>query len=167
MSESKINSGAGIDESLLEPAPAPAPSIDSDEVKKLKAQIANLMQVNKMLANAAIADESNMSEASGKERFGIIIDEGLEQQALTEVPVGVNGRVYQIVRGMYVEVPKEVISVLNDAVEAKAVSSFDANGMPAGITMRNMRRFPFQNYGMAIDADGNRVQEPVKDIRAV
>ena len=155
------NEGAGIDPSLLgEP---PAMSTD-DQIKALQLMVAQLTEQNRALIEARRTnlEDDNASErqATSKERFGIIIDEGHDVNDISEVPVQVNGRAYQIKRGQYVEVPREVISVLKDAVIDKAISSFDAMGMPNGIKMRPSRRFPFQEFGMAIDADGTRVREP-------
>lgn len=150
-----VNAGAGIDPALL--------AGSDPEVDALKAKIAQLLEENAALRTSAAVEEdgsANSSASASKERFGIVIDEGSGQFDLTEVPVQVNGRAYQIARGKYVEVPAEVISVLNDAVIDKAVSNTDATGMPAGITLRSMRRFPFQNFGLVIDADGKRVREP-------
>ena len=155
------NEGAGIDPSVLGEAPAmPA----EDQLKALQLMVAQLTEQNRALIEARRADleDDNASErqAASKERFGIIIDEGHDVHDISEVPVQVNGRAYQIKRGQYVEVPREVISVLKDAVIDKAIASFDAMGMPNGIKMRPSRRFPFQEFGMAIDADGTRVREP-------
>lgn len=158
-----VNAGAGIDPELLVEDTTP-----SESNADLHERIRQLEAANQALRDSALdaafnpeaADgTANSSAASSKERYGIVVDEGSGQFDLAEVPVQVNGRAYQIRRGAYVEVPKEVISVLTDAVIDKAVSVNDPNGMPAGITMRAMRRFPFQNFGLAIDASGKRVQE--------
>ena len=155
------NAGAGIDPTLLGDSD---PTI-SPEMVALQAQVAQLLQENQAMREAATAVDledqttANSTSSASKERFGITIDEGSGKNDLQEVPVQVNGRAYQIMRGQYCEVPKEVISVLNDAVVDKAISSTDAQGMPSGITMRKMRRFPFQNHGMVINAAGERVRE--------
>lgn len=154
------NAGAGIDDALF------APEVESStaEVTALQEQVRQLIEQNQALAAARNAnledDRASERGAASKERFGLIIDEGHDQNDISEVPVQVNGRAYQIKRGQYVEVPKEVISVLNDAVVDKAVASFDAMGMPNGIRMRASRRFPYQNFGLVIDAAGKRVKEP-------
>lgn len=155
------NQGAGIDPSLLEEAPAT--SVE-DQLKALQALVVQLTEQNRALADARRAnlEDDNASErqAASKERWGIIIDEGHDANDVSEVPVQVNGRAYQIKRGQYVEVPREVVSVLKDAVIDKAIASFDAMGMPNGIKMRPSRRFPFQEFGMAINAEGERIREP-------
>lgn len=157
------NAGAGIDLDVLGDSD---PTV-SPEMAALQAQVAQLLQDNQAMREAAAAGDledvasASSSSSASKERFGITIDEGSGKHDLQEVPVQVNGRAYQIMRGQYAEVPMEVINVLNDAIIDKAISSVDALGMPAGITMRKMRRFPFQNHGLAIDADGKRVREAV------
>ncbi len=82
--------------------------------------------------------------------------------------MGCNGRLYQIKRGQIVEVPMEVIDVLNHAVENKSIPKQDAQGNPAGYDVRAARRFPFQNYGKTVDAVGQRtnLQLPVFDVVA-
>ena len=157
-----MNEGAGIDLAELG-LESPAQDPRDAEMAAMRETIRQLMVQNQVLADARNSVEPNVanaSNASSKERFGIIIDEGHDQNDITEVPVQVNGRAYQITRGQYVEVPREVVSVLKDAVIDKASAQFDKMGMPAGIKMRPSRRFPFQDFGMAINADGERVREP-------
>lgn len=155
------NAGAGIDLATLGEAD---PTV-SPEMAALQAQVAQLLQENKAMREVAVVVEledptvANSSSASSKERYGITLDEGSGQSDLAEVPVGINGRCYQLRRGAYIEVPKDVLGVLDNAVIDKAVSTVDANGMPAGLTMRAMRRFPYQNHGLAINAAGERVKE--------
>lgn len=154
------NAGVGIDDALFNPEVSPYEA----ELTDLKEQVRQLIEQNQALVAARNAnlEDDNASErgAASKERFGIIIDEGHDQNDISEVPVQVNGRAYQIKRGQYVEVPREVVGVLKDAVIDKAIASFDAQGMPNGIKLRPSRRFPFQEFGLAIDAAGNRVREP-------
>ena len=72
----------------------------------------------------------------------------------------VNGRAYQIERGKRVEVPFEVVHVLENAVINKTIPVEDERtGLPNGHIVRPMRRFPFQNLGKVIDANGNRLTE--------
>lgn len=156
-----INAGAGIDPELLGDATAEQ---SQPSLAAMQKQIAALMAQNKALMDErkAIAGEAHdeVAQASSKERFGIIIDEGSGPNDPQEVPVQVNGRAYQIRRGAYVEVPREVVSVLNDAVVDKTIAQFDAAGMPNGIKVRPSRRYPFREFGLVIDKDGNRVQAP-------
>jgi hypothetical protein len=156
-----INAGAGIDPELLDDAPAEQPSVDlaamQEQINALLAQNRALMEERKAIAGEGHDDTAS---ASSKESFGIIIDEGSNPNDPSEVPVQVNGRAYQIRRGSYVEVPKEVISVLNDAVTDKTIPQFDAAGMPNGVKVRPSRRYPFREFGLVIDAAGKRVQAP-------
>lgn len=155
------NEGAGIDPALFgEGGKDPK----DEAIATLQDQVRQLIEQNQALVAARNAnlEDDNASErnAASKERFGIIIDEGHDQNDISEVPVQVNGRAYQIKRGQYVEVPREVVGVLKDAVIDKAIASFDAQGMPNGIKLRPSRRFPFQEFGLVIDAAGKRVREP-------
>lgn len=135
------------------------------EVKELDAAQAEIARLTKMIlamqeaTNAAeTSKEANVSRASTKERIAIIVDESPDATDLSFVPVGVNGRVYQITRGRVVEVPPEVLGVLNHAILAKSFTKVDSlTGMPNGADVRNVRRFPYQKLGVAINADGERV----------
>jgi hypothetical protein len=155
------NAGAGIDPSLLAEGPEAVDARDT-ELADLRETVRQLLAQNRALVDDRKEDPGSASErgAASKERFGIIIDEGHDQNDITEVPVQVNGRAYQIKRGQYVEVPREVVSVLKDAVIDKSIAQFDATGMPNGIKVRPSRRFPFQEFGLVINADGERVREP-------
>lgn len=155
------NAGAGIDPSLLM-SDDPLGDARDAELAQLRETVRQLLDQNRALADARKEEPGSASErsSSSKERYGIIIDEGHDQNDIAEVPVQVNGRAYQIKRGQYVEVPIEVISVLKDAVIDKSIAQFDATGMPAGIKVRPSRRFPFQEFGLAINDQGERVREP-------
>lgn len=150
----QINHGAGVPEEVL-----------GDDSKALKAKIRKLEKANAALRAGSKAPEQDTpkeglataSQASTKARYAIVVEEGTEQHALPFVPVQVNGRTYQITRGRRVEVPPEVVGVLENAVIDKSIAQVDANGMPAGIITRPMRRFPFQNLGLAVDASGKRL----------
>ena len=158
------NAGVGIDDALFAEPQALAADPKDATLATLQEQVRQLIEQNQALVaarNANLEDDSASERGSAsKERFGITIDEGHDQNDISEVPVCVNGRAYQIRRGAYVEVPREVVGVLNDAVIDKAIAAFDASGMPAGIKLRPSRRFPFQNFGMVIDASGKRIKDP-------
>jgi len=141
------------------------------EVKLVEAQNAEIARLTKIIEELTAANLSaqeapelvipgaNASRASSKERWAIIVDEGNDATELSFVPVGVNGRVYQITRGRVVEVPLEVLGVLDHAILDKAITTVDsATGMPNGSVTRKVRRFPYQKLGKAIDSDGKRVQ---------
>lgn len=154
MSEQKLNEGAGVPDELLG---------GSDDVEALKARIRELEQANQAQRAVADVEEKDVgvataSSASTKERYAIIIEEGAEANAIKRVPVQVNGRAYLIERGKRVEVPPEVVHVLENAVVDKSISVDDERtGLPNGIVVRPTRRFPFQNLGKVVDADGNRL----------
>ena len=110
---------------------------------------------------------ANESHASSKERFAIVIDEARDANEIDPVYVGANGRGYHIKRGQVVKVPREVVSVLTDAVEDRAVPRFDARGNPTGLDVRRARRFPFTNLGLAIDAAGNATSLVIPEVNPV
>ena len=155
------NEGIGVDSAFFD---EDSKDPKDTAISALQDQVRQLIEQNQALAAArdASLEDDNASEraAASKERFGIIIDEGHDQNDISEVPVQVNGRAYQIKRGQYVEVPREVVGVLKDAVIDKAIASFDAQGMPDGIKLRPSRRFPFQEFGLVVDAAGKRLREP-------
>ena len=150
----QVNQGAGV----------PPEAIGEDD-NSLKAKIRKLEKDNAALRAKAKAPErdedapgvASASQASTKARYAIIVEEGSDQTSLSYVPVQVNGRAYQITRGKRVEVPPEVVGVLENAVVNKSIPQTDATGMPAGIITRPMLRFPFQNLGLAVDARGKRL----------
>jgi hypothetical protein len=57
-----------------------------------------------------------------KKLFLLVIDE--QENELNYHPVGVDGNVYQIQRGVEVEVPEEVVAVLKNAVATKLVKEY-------------------------------------------
>lgn len=161
MNTQKLNEGAGVPEALL--------AGDSDDSEALRARIRALEADNAALRAAPVADEHPMevgvATASGsatKERYAILIEEGTEANSIQSVPVQVNGRAYLIKRGTVVEVPPEVIGVLENAVVNKTIAVEDERtGLPNGHIVRPMRRFPFQNLGKVVDANGNRLDTKI------
>lgn len=157
MNTQKLNEGAGVPFELVE--------TDADEAEALKARIRELESANAAL-RAAPADAeggkdvgvATASSASSKERYAIIVEEGTESNSDKTITPQVNGRAYQIERGKRVEVPFEVVHVLENAVINKTIAVEDERtGLPNGHIVRPMRRFPFQNLGKVIDANGNRI----------
>lgn len=131
----------------------------SDE--QIAAQKAVIVALEKKKAEAEeraerASPDANLSRSSSKERFRIMIYESREKSDSKEVPVGVNGRAYQIKRGVQVDVPQEVVSVLSDAVIGQGVPIVDERtGIEAGVEYINAARFPFQMLGKSVDAEGN------------
>jgi hypothetical protein len=104
----------------------------------------------------AAGKDANFARASSKARFRIMIDEGRDKSDPDPVPVGANGRVYQIKRMRKVDVPQEVVSILNDAVLGRAEPIVDERtGIASGVEFRPARRFPFSELGQSYDDDGN------------
>lgn len=87
---------------------------------------------------------ADVSSASTKDRVLIRVNESERPEDNNEVLVGVNGRAYQIKRGVEVAVPPEVVHALENAVIDKAIPQFTDNGMPNGFILRPTRRFPFE-----------------------
>jgi hypothetical protein len=131
-----------------------------DLKRKLAASTAANEEMTKVNAQKQLADHhrnaANESHASSKARYAIILDEARDPNEVDPVPVGVNGRMYQLKRGQLVEVPIEVVDVLKNAIENRSSTKLDAQGNPAGLTIRQARRFPFQNYGMIVNEAGER-----------
>lgn len=146
---------AGIEE--VQPVSGPTVAELQEVIRKMELEKAML---KKAAEDRQLKDEhaksANESRSSTLERFAILIEEARDPNEVDPVPVGCNGRLYQIKRGKVVEVPLEVIDVLNHAVENKSIPKQDAHGNPAGYDVRPARRFPFQNYGKTVDAKGTR-----------
>lgn len=101
---------------------------------------------------------ANESRASTKERWRIIIDEAQDPQELTRVFVGCNGRGYWLQRGVPVDVPPEVIEILDHAVINRAIPIIDERtGLPNGVETREAKRFPFRVLGKVVDKFGRPV----------
>lgn len=81
-----------------------------------------------------------------EKRFRLIIEE--EENALNYVPVGINGHVYQIMRGVEVEVPQAVIDVLADAKASRVVQTRQGDGTILS-TVRSFNRYPYRVLGEA------------------
>lgn len=75
----------------------------------------------------------------GSERVKIVIDESGNPKDSQYVFVSINGRAYQIRRGVEVEVPVEILNVLNDAVESRLIKDADDEW-----TTKSFLRFPFR-----------------------
>lgn len=104
----------------------------------------------------AASKDANFARSATKARFRIKIDEGRDKSDPDPVPVGANGRVYQIRRMREVDVPQEVVSILNDAVMGRAEPIVDERtGIASGVEFRPARRFPFSTLGQSYDDDGN------------
>lgn len=170
--QGKVNTGAGLSAEDIarlteELSPVAAPTNGAaDEFAAMKAQISKLIAENDKLAKdlsgyetteVVEAATATISNSATKERFAITIEEGHENHDAPDVFVGVNGRSYLIQRGMRVEVPKEVLEVLDHAVIDKHIPVKDQQGMPNGTETRASRRFPYQNHGKVIDLNGDRI----------
>lgn len=141
--------------------PASAPDLN-EAVRILTEKLAQSEAARKAAEEKAAAaeekvaaGEANQSQASSKERWAIVIDEANSETENSEVFVQVNGRAYQIQRGVEVHVPPEVVNVLRDAVIGRSEQTFDEFGRPKGIRVREAPRHPFRVIRKVCDKDGN------------
>ena len=148
-----------------EPPAAPTPA--DDAIRLLTEKLRQATEAQAAAEARAVAAEeraesvagttANQSQASSKERWAIVIDEGHSETENHDVFVQVNGRAYLIQRGLVVNVPPEVVSVLKDAVVGVSRQEYDEFGRPKGISVRNAPRHPYRVIGMVIDKDGKPV----------
>lgn len=147
---------------------AAAGGIEVEEsVEELRAKLAE-SEKNLAAANAKLAAQledrhakpgtANESNASSIERWAIVVEEGRDENEINPVYIGVNGRGYSMKRGEVVEVPREVLSVLDTAVELRATPVADTNGVASGFKTREARRFPYRNLGKIVDSNGQRLK---------
>lgn len=166
----------GIDIEPMSPAQVPFSEMVAREVAKqiegspMVAELKAKLAAAEAERDAAIAradakqlkDEhaqpgvANESQASSLARWGIILDPAREKNEIDPVFVSVNGRAYNIKRGKYVEVPREVVEVLNHAVQTVMVPRMNDQGQPVGADPHNARRFPYRMLGKAVDEKGQR-----------
>lgn len=139
------------------------------EVESLKAQIAALtekLETEHLAGLAAeppeegVPGEATVSKASTKARYQIIVEESNNPGDPVEITPSVNGRMYQIRRGVPVDLPPEVLEVLDNAVQTALIQQFDQNGKPIGWTTRDNRRFAYTFIGKSFDEDGNALTLP-------
>jgi hypothetical protein len=140
---------------------AEAAEAQATELKKQIAAQADLiaaLEAKKTAAETAleaVSKDANFSRASSKARFRIILDEARDKSEPNPVFVQVNGRGYQIRRSAQVDVPREVVSCLNDAVVGRAEPIIDERtGISAGVQYLPGRRFPFRELGQSRGDDG-------------
>lgn len=77
-------------------------------------------------------------EPAEPKRVTIMLEEGDEHSDAQDVFVSVNGKPYVMQRSVWIEVPVEVVEVLNNAVIDRQVKVGDT------ITIRPSKRFPFR-----------------------
>lgn len=81
-----------------------------------------------------------------EKRFRLIIEE--EENALNYVPVGVNGVVYQIMRGVEVVVPQAVLDVLEQAKASRVTQERQPDGTMHKY-VKTFNRYPYRVLGEA------------------
>ena len=82
-----------------------------------------------------------------KKYFKINVYKGQGKHDLQRVPVGVNGYVWQLERGVDVIVPSVVVDGLNEAITEVTIESH------GGLVTRPAHRFPYQLLGEATEAE--------------
>lgn len=177
VSETKLDLDAQIAAEVAKQVAAIMAASDNPELARVKraledatAQLAALREKQAAEEAGQLRDYHNLpgvanaSRASTKARYAITLEEARDSADAVEVFVQVNGRAYQIKRGLIVEVPPEVVNVLNDAVIDKTIVTMDARGMPEGFITRKARRFPFTLHGKTIDESGTRIRTIQADI---
>jgi hypothetical protein len=84
--------------------------------------------------------------APTEKRVRLVIEE--EENALNYVPVGINGVVYQIMRGIEVVVPRAVLAVLEQAKAARPTQERQQDGT-IRTYVKNFNRYPYRVLGDA------------------
>lgn len=102
--------------------------------------------------------ESTISQASSQKRLRIYIEEKRHSTEIDPVFVGCNGRGYYIKRGFEVDVPVEVVAILDNAIEGVVKPRPATVG---GVDFITSRRFPFRKLGVAVDEKGVRLMPAV------
>lgn len=158
----EVNAAFGVPEevehvAIETKAAIPNPVKDEDnakdaEIERLKAVIA---KQEKALAERNA--DSSISRSANKRRIRIILASARDSSEGQRVFASVNGRGYDMARNMPVDVPPEVVDVLNNAVQGRAQPHFDVKGNMNGVEFVEGHRFPFQIVGEAVDIEGKRV----------
>jgi hypothetical protein len=100
---------------------------------------------NKVTLRGDVVEQPKVNESvvinkpKGK-RVRIVIEESDDENSSSDVFVSVNGYGYQIRRGIPIEVPEEVVGVLNHAVTTKMVQNMETYEM----TYRDVSRYNFK-----------------------
>lgn len=82
----------------------------------------------------------------GKKRYTIFVDE--EENAPNFISVGVNGKVWQIMRGVDVPgIPEEVIEVLRNAVAYRLIQTQDPSTGLVNTREQSFHRVPWRIVG--------------------
>ena len=160
MGKGDVNADFGVPEEIEHievetkaaiPNPEKEPVDERDaEIARLKAVIAK--QEKDLLERNA---DSSISRSANKRRIRIILASARDASEGNRVFASVNGRAYDMARNVPVDVPPEVVDVLNNAVQGRAQPHFDIKGNMNGVEFVEGHRFPFQIVGESIDIDGN------------
>jgi hypothetical protein len=119
----------------------------------LTAALKRIAELEKEKADRAEL-ESNISQASSQKRLRIFIEEKRSSSEIDPVFVGCNGRGYYIKRGHEVDVPVEVVHILDNAIEGVVKPRPSTVG---GVDFIKSLRFPFRKLGLAVDENGTRL----------
>lgn len=127
------------------------------EIAKLKAVIA---KQEKDLAERNA--DSSISRSANQRRIRIVLAAARDSSEGQRVFASVNGRAYDMARNIPVDVPPEVVGVLNNAIQGRAQPHFDLKGNMNGVEFVDGHRFPFQVVGEAVDINGKQVLPPLE-----
>jgi len=138
-----------------------------ETIKRLEAEKAEMQakrDAEQLLDQHNRPGVANESRASSLTRYAIVLEEARDANEVNPVPVSVNGRAYQLKRGVRLEVPAEVVNVLNDAVTERSIAVVGEGDILSGITTRKARRFPFMLIGKAVDETGKRLLPETEEL---
>lgn len=121
---------------------------DLEERDALRASPLHEISIDQV--RASVGKNSNESAASTAVRWRIVVARSTDAREADEVKIGVNGRLYQIRRGVPVDVPPEAVLALEDAV----VSTPIRNEHDQITGWHHAPRFPYQNLGQSVSEDG-------------
>lgn len=125
-------------------------------LEKFKAEArAKLESDMRSRATDAVRAEQPNVDAFGfpKRYFKINIYRGQGKKELSYIPVGVNGYVFKLERGVDLMVPSVVLDALNDAVTEDVIQS------DGGLITRPVHRFQYQNLGAVTEAEYKAFKE--------
>lgn len=141
---------------------AAAPS--AEEFAKLQAQLRELQERDERAAapareygldavRATVGPSCDESNASTKARWRVVVARAADPREGSEIKVGVNGRIYQVQRGVAVDLPPEAVLALADAVMSTAIRNADDQI----VGWHDAPRLPFQILGQSVSEDGTKL----------
>ena len=87
-----------------------------------------------------VEETKTILEETKSDRVRIIIAEQEGDENQGDVILGLNGKIFQIKRGFPVEIPRDLLEILNHAVTTKMTQNMETQEM----SYRDVPRFPYQ-----------------------